>query len=400
MEQVRSYVPALRLTEQPIWWQYACALGIAALCILARLALDPLLGVQAPYATFYLGIMACSLLFTMGPSVGVLVLGGLFGRLLTQERSTQQVAGLVNFWLYIAVGLVMIVLTNRLRQAVANAEHSANEAVARQKMLEQQVRLREEAQQKLRNTMLDLQRSNKELEDFAFVASHDLQEPLRKLHSFSDRLLTRHAGELSEEAKDYTGRVQHAATRMQTLIDDLLSLSRVSSRNEKLKLVDLGEVVKVVLEDLEEVVRETHAQIEVGALPSIEAQASHMRQLFTNLLSNALKFHKPGEPPRVSVSAEPLQFAAQGEPLGYEISIQDHGIGFDEKYADRVFAIFQRLHGKSDYEGSGIGLAICRKIVERHHGSIKARSAEGEGTTFVVRLPTRQPTADTDAEQT
>jgi PAS domain S-box-containing protein len=234
----------------------------------------------------------------------------------------------------------------------------------------------------------ELARSNAELEQFAFVASHDLQEPLRKIQAFGDRLKGKFAGAVAPEAQEYLERMQSAAARMRTLINDLLSFSRVIRRTEPFVLVDLGVVTKGVLGDLEVRIEKSGAKIQVGELPVIEADPMQMHQLLLNLLSNALKFQPPGGVPVVKVRSRTFT-ALSGEQF-CEIMVQDNGIGFDEKYLEKMFAVFQRLHGRSEYEGTGVGLAVCRRITDRHHGTITAKSQVGQGATFIVTLPMHQ----------
>jgi len=227
--------------------------------------------------------------------------------------------------------------------------------------------------------------SNRELEDFASVASHDLQEPLRKIRAFGDRLSGRAGPQLDAESKDYLTRMLNAALRMQTLINDLLSFARVTTKAQPFTRVDLGQIGVEVLGDLESTIERAGGSVELMPLPTIDADPLQMRQLLQNLIANALKFSKPDVPPRVRVDSS---LAEEGRIC--QILIEDNGIGFDEKYLDRIFNVFQRLHGRGEYEGTGIGLAVCRKIVERHGGSITARSKVGEGSTFVVTLPVQQ----------
>lgn len=242
----------------------------------------------------------------------------------------------------------------------------------------------------------DLERSNGELQDFASVASHDLQEPLRKIQAFGDRLKARHGDELGPKGQDYLERMQAAAGRMQTLINDLLSFSRVTTRARPFVPVDVGGVVGEVLSDLETRIEQTGGRVEIGDLPTIDADPMQMRQLMQNLIGNALKFHREGEPPVVTIRGRVLENGdAEGwEEAMCEITVEDNGIGFDQKYADRIFTVFQRLHGRGQYEGTGVGLAICRKIVERHNGKLAARSVPGEGTLFTMTLPIEQPEGD------
>jgi PAS domain S-box-containing protein len=235
----------------------------------------------------------------------------------------------------------------------------------------------------------ELARSNSELEQFAFVASHDLQEPLRKIQAFGDRLKTKCEGILTPESQDYLQRMQSAAARMRTLIDDLLAFSRVIRSSEPFVPVDLTAVTREVIGDLEVRVEKTAAQIHVGELPTLEADPLQIRQLMLNLLGNALKFQPPGGQPVIRIESRKIT-TITGEQL-HEITVQDNGIGFEEKYLDKVFAVFQRLHGRTEYEGTGVGLAVCRRITDRHHGTITAKSQLGKGATFIVTLPACQP---------
>lgn len=232
-----------------------------------------------------------------------------------------------------------------------------------------------------------LEANNRELQEFAFIASHDLQEPLRKIQAFGDRLKTRHADTLGETGRDYLERMQSAAGRMQMLIENLLALSRVTTKAQPLAPVDLTQIVREVVSDLEVRIEQSGGRVEVGALPTIEADALQIRQLFQNLIGNALKFRHAEIPPVVKVSAECSSNGEQSSEGVCRFIVQDNGIGFDEEYRDRIFAPFQRLHGRGEYEGTGIGLAICRKIVERHNGQITAQSQPGQGATFIVTLP-------------
>jgi PAS domain S-box-containing protein len=254
-------------------------------------------------------------------------------------------------------------------------------------------------QRQLRAVSDELERSNRELEGFATIASHDLQEPLRKIQAFGDRLAEHSAGALDEEATDYLERMTNAAARMQSLINDLLEYSQVIIRAEPPQPVDLGVVVSEVLSDLDERIRVTNGQIHVGPLPTILASRLQVRQLFQNLIANALKFHPPGVPPEVHIEAIPR--GDERGPRGrrdrtsaWEIRVRDNGIGFDDKHAEKIFAPFQRLNGRQAYEGTGMGLAICRRIAAFLGGTITASSTPGEGATFVVTLPGTATDAD------
>jgi PAS domain S-box-containing protein len=241
----------------------------------------------------------------------------------------------------------------------------------------------------LQEANLLLQASNRELEDFASVASHDLQEPLRKIQAFGDRLEQTAGAALGEQGRDYLGRMQKAARRMQRLIGDLLQFARVTTKAQPFVPVDLNAVLADVLGDLESRIEQSRAKVEPGPMPSIEADPTQMQQLLQNLVANALKFHKPGVPPRVRLYSEPAENQST-----CRICVADNGIGFDEKYLDRIFNVFQRLHGRHEYEGTGIGLAVCRKIAERHGGILTARSRPGEGATFIATLPLRHAAGD------
>ncbi len=239
---------------------------------------------------------------------------------------------------------------------------------------------RKRAEEQLRIYAHRLEQSNRELQDFASIAAHDLQEPLRKIQAFGDRLNTRFAQALGEEGRDFIERMLASAKRMRRLIDDLLTYSRVTTQAKPLEITDLNQVVAEVLSDLELRIEQTGGKVSCDRLPTIDADVSQMRQLFQNLIGNALKFAKPGVSPQVWVTCS----SSGGNCV---ISVRDNGIGFEEKYVDRIFTIFQRLHGKHEYEGTGVGLAVCRRIAERHGGFITAKSTLGEGSEFLVTLP-------------
>jgi light-regulated signal transduction histidine kinase (bacteriophytochrome) len=249
------------------------------------------------------------------------------------------------------------------------------------------------AEEKLSLYAKKLELSNQELSDFASVAAHDLQEPLRKIQSFSDRLRVRAKQELQPESMDFLDRIQNSAHRMQVLINDLLTYSRVTTKAQPFLPVNLNQIVAQVVSDLEVRLEKTKGRVEWDALPTLDADPTQMYQLFQNLINNALKFSKPDVPPVVKLTALRKDSASLMMGSACEISVSDNGIGFDEKYLDRIFTIFQRLHGRHEYEGTGIGLAVCRKIVDRHGGLISARSKEGEGAQFLVTLPMKQKKA-------
>ncbi|HEX8463117.1 MAG TPA: ATP-binding protein [Abditibacterium sp.] len=248
---------------------------------------------------------------------------------------------------------------------------------------------RREAEAALQSHIKKLEWSNRELQDFAHIASHDLQEPLRAIQAFGERLNLKCGADLSPEGQDYLRRVQEAAGRMRVLIHDLLAFSRVTTKAQPFSAVDLASVAQVALADLMRRVEETGGEVEIGPLPTLEADATQMRQLMQNLLDNALKFHRDDCAPRVRIYAAPGD-----DPDRCEWFVEDNGIGFDQKYADRIWTPFQRLHSQRKYPGTGIGLAICRKIVERHHGTVAVSSQVGQGTRFHFVMPVRQLAGD------
>lgn len=224
-----------------------------------------------------------------------------------------------------------------------------------------------------------LEQSNKDLQEFAYISSHDLQEPLRKVQAFADRLQKSEFAAISEQGKDYLQRIINASNRMQRLINDLLELSRISSKTSSFERVDLSIVLKDVLEDLELLIEKTGTIIQFERMPVILGDETQMRQLFQNMISNAIKFKHEDRNMQISITANDMN--AQY----VEIFIADNGIGIDEKYSDKIYTIFQRLNGNK-YDGSGIGLAVCKKIANRHGGNITFKSQLGVGTTFTIKL--------------
>jgi PAS domain S-box-containing protein len=243
---------------------------------------------------------------------------------------------------------------------------------------------RKRSEEEIAKYMAKLQESNRSLQDFASIASHDMQEPLRKIQVFSDQIINKYGASLDAAGKDYLVRMQNAANRMKTLLDALLTYSRVTSKAQPFSPVDLREVVRDIVDDLEVRIEQTKGRVEVGDLPMLDADSTQMRQLFQNLTGNALKFHGE-ESPVVKIYGRILDKGSH-----YRIFVEDNGIGFDEKYLERIFAPFQRLHGREEYDGTGMGLAICKKIVERHGGMISAESSPGKGSKFIITLPLRQ----------
>ncbi|MGA0558855.1 ATP-binding protein [Larkinella sp. VNQ87] len=246
----------------------------------------------------------------------------------------------------------------------------------------------------LRNLNTELERSNLDLLQFASVASHDLKEPLRKIQSFSNLLTTTLDGKLSEDERSHFGRITGAAARMQKIVDDVLRLSKLSNTSARHEIVDLNALIDGIADDLSITIQEKKARLEIDTLPLIEAIPGQMHQLFQNLISNGLKF-VADRPPVIRVTSQPAEppatVSAVTTPGDYiRISIRDNGIGFETQYAEKIFGMFQRLHGRGQYEGTGIGLTICRRIVENHHGQITAEGKPGQGAHFMITLPLRQ----------
>ncbi len=315
--------------------------------------------------------------------------------LLGERSRTSRESGRAMLWtLSIAdlllIGLILLA-ANLTRRDLQRRRQTEEALLSARDELEVRVRERTAelatANEHLRQSTLELERSNRELQDFAFVASHDLQEPLRKIQAFGDRLRGKHGATLGPEGVDYLERMQRAAHRMHVLINDLLTFSRVTSKGQPFVPTDLGQIAREVLSDLEVRIEQTGGRVEVGALPALDADPLQMRQLLQNLIGNALKFHRAGEHPHVTVSGSVIR---DGGPPRARIVVADDGIGFDMKYLDRIFTPFQRLHGRLEYEGTGMGLAVCRRIVERHGGTLTAESAPGEGARFLITLPVRQ----------
>jgi signal transduction histidine kinase len=310
----------------------------------------------------------------------------------------------VIFGAFGAVALAALLLVRRsIREAVrirrTNAELSATNAElsATQQSLEEvndtlavTNSALERSNDELERQARELVRSNTELDQFASIASHDLQEPLRKVRTFTERISETEASNLTERGADYLRRANASAERMQTLIEDLLRFSRVSTQGRPFTSVDLNAVARDVLDDLSAQVEREGATVTIGPLPTINADASQMRQLLQNLISNALKFQREDVPSRVDVDATV-------DSGWMTLVVKDNGIGFDPQYSRRIFRVFERLHGRGTYPGTGIGLALCRKIAERHGGTIVAVGVPGESATFTVTMQTERTEAVSDA---
>jgi signal transduction histidine kinase len=249
-------------------------------------------------------------------------------------------------------------------------------------------------QLKLEATVEELKASNERLSQFTHVASHDLKEPLRKITMYTS-MMDRESNTLTQQQTEFLQRIKGTAARMQSLINDLLTFAQVNTRPHSLEPIALEDIIRTVLTDLEAGIAESSAVVQIDALPTIRGEEGQLGQLFQNLISNALKFHKVGQAPEIRIQATTLQRSelpseiAHFSPASryYRISVKDNGIGFDPKYKEKIFQIFQRLHNRDEYDGTGIGLAIVSKIMENHQGYILADSRMGEGASFNLFFP-------------
>ena len=272
-----------------------------------------------------------------------------------------------------------------------NINKSLENEIKERKISEANVK---ELNRKLLENIDHLEAANKNLDRFAFMSSHDLQEPLRKICTFSDLLYSKYKTVFEDDANRYISRIQKSALRMQTLIKDILQFSKVSSDKSSFVSTDLNTVLGDVITDLESNIQQEKADVRVGSLPALEVNAGLISALFSNLIGNAIKYRKKDVDPVIKIYAQEETMLREGNGLNGEkketycrIYIEDNGIGFDQKYAEQIFNMFVRLHGNNEYEGTGIGLALCKQIAEHHRGFISALSRENEGTTFIVSLP-------------
>lgn len=252
-----------------------------------------------------------------------------------------------------------------------------------------------EVQLQLEKSVQELQRSNTYLEDFAHAASHDLKEPLRKIRTFLDRIQSSAGSRITEAEAQMMKRIEASAERMQLLVDDLLEFSHVSEQPREMEAIDLNDKMHKILADLELAIEEKAAHVQIDTLPTVVGHRRQLQQLFHNLVSNALKYSKPNTPPVIQIRSQLVKGTEVSFPLSeqrlnetfFQIEVRDNGIGFEPQYGEKIFEMFQRLHGKTEYSGTGVGLAIARKVVENHKGYIWAESQLGEGATFYVLLP-------------
>lgn len=276
------------------------------------------------------------------------------------------------------------------------AQEQKLKAINRSLELEVKERIASEEQvielnKKLLKNIEQLESTNKELDQFAFIASHDLQEPLRKIRTFSDRISSKYFDMLDEDGKVYIEKMQSACERMQTLINDILAFSKIAISKNTLVYSDMNEILEEVISDMDIQIQEKNAKIKIGDLPKLFVYPGIIKPLFQNLINNSLKYSRKDASPEISIAAkvESSVISPEKGPANKycRITIQDNGIGFEQQYAEQIFTMFKRLHGNSEYSGTGIGLAICKKIVEEHHGYISAKSIVGKGSTFTISLP-------------
>jgi len=267
----------------------------------------------------------------------------------------------------------------QLSQAFDRMTANLQQVTVSRDELAREVEGRKQVEAQLKTAVLDLERSNRDLEEFAYISSHDLQEPLRKIANFSDMLVHQYQGRLDERAERYFGYITDGAKRMQTLINDLLSYSRVGRAEMPRVPASLEDILKGTLSDLQALIQESGAEISHDPLPNLQINPHQVGQLLQNLIGNGIKFHGHQSPR--------IHLAARQEGQEWVISVRDNGIGFDPQYAEGIFKVFKRLHAKEEYPGTGIGLAVCKKIVERHGGRIWAESEPGHGATFYFTIP-------------
>jgi signal transduction histidine kinase len=274
-------------------------------------------------------------------------------------------------------------------QKLKAANKSLEMEISERKASEERVK---ELNRQLLGNIALLESANRDLDRFAFMASHDLQEPLRKIRTFSDLLFVKYNEQLDQAAISYITRIQNAAVRMQTLISDILAFSRINNEKDTFINYNLNVIMQEVLDELDRTVQDKQAEIKVSELPNIDVNPGLMRPLFANLLGNAIKYSKKDVAPKVKVWSEITELTSgKGTPEKFcRIHFEDNGIGFDQQYAEQIFDMFRRLHVHSEFEGTGIGLTLCKKIVEKHNGFISVQSKVNKGSTFIISLPVQQ----------
>ncbi len=365
---------------------YVIAVLLTLIVVSLKYYYPTIIGTGAPFLLFIFVPLIVTYIGGYYPGLFSLILTTLFAVYFfippVNSFLIQDVMSGIHVVAYLLEALIGIKIIGSLKNAelilLQNKQHLEEQVEHRTKKIKR-------ASEHLQKLNLELQRSNNELEEFAYIASHDLQEPLRKIQSFGNLLQEECKESLQGDAELYLNRILHAAGRMRKLINDLLEYSRVSRATHYLQRIDLNTVIASVLSDLELYITETNTTIHVEEIPKIEADPLLIQQLFQNLLVNAIHYRHPDRKPMISISAKTIK------DTDIQIAVQDNGIGFEQQYANKIFGIFERLYSKHEKSGTGIGLAICRKIVEQHHGTIIAESKKDFGSTFIVTLPIRTP---------
>ena len=374
-------------TRRPTALRYAIAVASVALALAVRVSLASVLQGELPFVPFFAATAAAAWFGGLGPSLLSTALGFVVGMLFIVRPDhpwwTATPHNFAVFGTYLAGALTIVIISvamHRARQRAIDRQIELEREMGDRIQAEQALqKAHDELELRVQERTAELARSNAELQQFAYVASHDLQEPLRMVSNFTQLLAERYDSKLDSDGREFIAYAVEGATRMQTLVQDLLALSRVGTRGKDLEVVRLDEVVDRAVANLEFAIQDNGASVSHDALPEVLADSMQMMQLFQNLIGNGIKF-KGAEPPRVHISA------ARSEKE-WTLSVHDNGIGFEPQYAERIFAVFQRLHSRDEYQGNGIGLAICRKIVERHQGRIWAESIPGSGSTFYFTMP-------------
>jgi signal transduction histidine kinase len=367
--------------------RYGAAVANVALALAVGTTLAPVLQGELPFVPFFVATAATGLFGGLGPSLLSTVLSFVAGMLFVirpdHQWWTATPHNVAVFGTYLLGALTIVTISSamhRARQRVIDRQIELEREMGERIQAEDALRkAHDELEARVQERTAELARSNAELQQFAYVASHDLQEPLRMVSNFTQLLAERYDAKLDNDGREFIAYAVEGATRMQTLVQDLLALSRVGTRGKNLEVVRLAEAVDRAVANLEFAIQENGALVSHDELPEVMADSSQMMQLFQNLIGNGIKF-KGAEPPRVHISA-----GRNGKE--WTFSVRDNGIGFEPQYAERIFAVFQRLHSRDEYRGNGIGLSICRKIVERHQGRIWAESIPGSGATFYFTMP-------------
>lgn len=336
-------------------------------------------------------LVYCAIRFTQRETITAITLCSVIAVWGTLNRHGPFARASLNDSLIIVDGFISIIVVTKMALNASVTERKQTEEKLETRVKERTAALLD-ATEKLKEKNIELQKKNEELTAFTYIASHDLQEPLRKIQLFSKMIDQKESDRLSQNGKDIFGRIQNAAARMQGLILDLLAYSRVSTSEQTFKKTDLNNLLSHVQEELKEKIEETKTTIKISRLPVINAVPFQFEQLFINLISNAIKFARPGIPPYISVTSGVVNrpdIKQEGitPDTFYKISVTDNGIGFSPEHNEQIFTLFQRLHSASEFPGSGIGLSICKKIVENHQGVIYANGNPDVGTTIDIYLP-------------